>query len=189
MEKRFIIGYGTLLYKESLGDTIDTSTEEKKYRPVIVKGFKRLYNLLPNHYHPSFRLSKLPVEISAANILPEKGSSFNGLAFEVTAEELADLDKRESYYTRVESPAYDFFSGRKIGIGMVYLAPCSLEDVTSDAKYLPEWDDISYARTGAYRYGLEFGKMFDKTSYLADGQTLVVNYYKDYLKQLNLDKQ
>lgn len=188
MKEQLVIGYGTLLYEESLGDTIGNLTEQKKYRPVIVKGFKRLFNLLPLHYNPSFKFSKLPIEISAANLLPHQGSYFNGLAFKVSIDELSNLDKRENNYKRTEVPIYDFSSGKRIGMGMVYLAPDHHECVTKDKKYLPEWDDISYARTGAYRYGNEFGYMYDKTTFLADGKTLVVNYYKDYLKQLILDK-
>jgi len=188
MEKQYIIGYGTLLYKESLGDTIGNSTEQKKYLPVIVKDFKRLFNLLPIHYKPSFKRSKLPVEISAANLVPNQGSYFNGLAFQVSNEELSDLDKRESNYKRVEVPIYDFFTGNKIGMGMIYVAPNHHERVTNDNKYLPEWDDISYARTGAYRYGNKFGHIYDKTTFLVDGKTPVLKYYKDYLNQLNLDK-
>ena len=56
--------------------------------------------------------------------------------------------------------------------------------MTDDPAFLPDWIDIQWARTGAYRYGDAFGKMYDQTTFLADGKTLVFDRYKKYLDQL-----
>jgi len=179
-----IVGYGTLLYTESVGNTIGTSASGKTYAPVIVSGFKRLFNLLPSHYKPSFKISDLPVEKAAANIIPVVTNHFNGLAFEVSESELEEIDKRERHYDRIEVEIYAFGSEKFKGNAFVYAAKKSQLALTNDATYLPDWIDIQWARTGAYRYGEAFGKMYDQTTYLADGKTLVMERYKKYLDQL-----
>lgn len=183
-----IVGYGTLLYTESVGDTIGSGAGRKTYRPVIVKGFKRLFNLLPPHYKPSFKISDSPVEKAAANIVESNEAFFNGLAFEVTEDELKDIDKRERHYERVETVIYDFVSGKALGNAFVYVAREPEALITNDPSYLPDWVDISWARTGAYRHGEAFGMMYDSTTYLADGLSLVVTRYEKYLDQLILKK-
>jgi len=34
----FIVGYGTLLYTESVGDTIGANARKKEYKPVVIHG-------------------------------------------------------------------------------------------------------------------------------------------------------
>jgi hypothetical protein len=103
----YIIGYGTLLYTESVGDTIGSGAEKKGCQPVIIHGFKRLFNLLPSHYKPSYKISKMPVEKAAAIIIVAEDASFNGIAFEVNPDELKAIDRRESHYHSIETPMYD----------------------------------------------------------------------------------
>ena len=180
----YIVGYGTLLYTESVGDTLGSTAGRKLYLPVMIHGFKRLFNLLPSHYNPSFKISKMPVEKAAANIIVSAGSSFNGLAFEVNEAELAEIDRRESHYLRLETVMYDFVLAKPMGKAFVYAATEKKATLTDDASFLPDWEDISWARTGAYRHGKKFGNMYDRTTYLADSKTLVVERYNDYLDQL-----
>lgn len=180
----YIVGYGTLLYSNSIADTIGESARSKSYTPVIVKGFKRLFNLLPLHYKPSFRISDLPVERAAANVVACDGAYFNGLAFPVDEEELIELDKRESSYDRLEVKIYDFSSMKSIGDAFVYSANHLRATLTDDASFLPDWIDISWARTGAYSISHEFGVMYDQTTYLADSRTLVVDEYASNLDEL-----
>lgn len=184
----YIVGYGTLLYAESVGDTIGTNAKKKEYKPIVIYGFKRLFNLLPAHYKPSFKISKLPVEKAAANIIKKQGACVNGLAFKVSEAELNALDKREKHYNRIETTLFDFKSGSPIGMGYVYAADENRATLTSDPTFLPDWEDISWARTGAYSYGQEFGLMYDKTTFLADGITLVTQRYASCLDQLIIKK-
>ena len=183
-----IVGYGTLLYTESVGDTIGSAANEKVYKPVVIYGFKRLFDLLPTHYKPSFKISNLPVEKAAANVTEYPGARMNGLAFEVSKAELDALDQREKHYNRYETTLYDFKSGASIGTGLVYAANKNMATLTNDPAFLPDWEDISWARTGAYRHGPEFGRMYDQTTFLADGETLVVDRYANWLDELILDK-
>ena len=43
---------------------------------------------------------------------------------------------------------------------------------------MPNWRDIVYARTGAYRISEDFGDYYDQTTYLADGESLTVDNYR-----------
>lgn len=181
-EKVVIVGFGTLLLQESLGDTVGT---EKKFTPIIVKNYRRIFNLLPDHYEADNRLRTDGTEIGAANIEPAEGIQFNGLSFEANASDLENLDKRERYYKRSEVPYYDFETAEALGLCYVYESPLHARWLVRDNnKLLPLWRDIVYARVGAYRISKDFGKMYDATTYLADGKTLLVDYYKDYLKDL-----
>lgn len=181
-EKIIMVGFGTLLLQESLGDTIGTA---KKFRPIIVPNYRRLFNLLPDHYEADNRLRADNTEIGAANIEPAEGVQFNGLSFEADAKNLAQLDQRERYYKRSVVPHLDFETGEDLGMCHVYESPLEARWLRHDNdQLLPLWRDIVYARVGAYRISEAFGKMYDETTYLADGKTLLVDYYNDHLKAL-----
>jgi hypothetical protein len=183
-EKVVMVGFGTLLLQESLNDTV--SKEVKiNYTPVIVKNYRRLFNLLPDHYKADNRLRSDFTETGAHNIEPAKGFYFNGLSFDADAADLENLDKRERYYKRSEVPYFDFDTGKELGLCHVYESPLEARWIQRDInKLLPLWRDIVYARVGAYRISESFGKMYDETTYLADGYTLMVGFYKNYLDKL-----
>lgn len=185
-EKVILAGFGTLLLQESLGDTVGKDgSKTKKFTPIIIKNYQRLFNLLPDHYKAVNHLRQDETEIGAANIQPLEGACFNALCFETTAEELENLDKRERYYTRILVPYFDFETGAAMGHCHIYQSPLDARWLRGNIKeLLPLWRDIVYARVGAYRVSEAFGKMYDATTYLADGQTLMIDYYKDYLKEL-----
>lgn len=181
-DKVVIVGFGTLLLQESLGDTVGG---EKKFTPIIVKNYRRLFNLLPDHYEADNRLRTDNTEIGAANIEPAEGYEFNGLSFEANASDLESLDARERYYKRSEVPYFDFETGESLGTCHVYESPLDARWLRRNLKeLLPLWRDIVYARVGAYRISEAFGKMYDATTYLADGKTLMIDYYKDHLEAL-----
>lgn len=181
-----LVGYGTLLLQESLGDTVgQDGAGTKKFRPIIIKDYRRLFNLLPDHYEADNRLFQDNREKGAANIEPAEGFHFNGLCFDAYAKDLDDLDGRERYYKRSVVPHYDFKTGKALGECHVYESPLDARWLVHDnEKLLPLWRDIVYARVGAYRIGEDFGKMYDQTTYLADGKTLMIDYYKDHLEEL-----
>lgn len=182
-----IAGYGTLLLKESLGDTVSQeSAEEKEFIPVIIQGCKRVYNLIPDHYPAENRLGRGPIEKAAANTVFAEGHSFNAIAFKVQASELELLDKRERYYRRVSAPCFEFSSKKSLGDCYFYMSDPDARWIENDIdKLLPLWRDIVYARVGSYRISADFGKSYDATSWMADGQTRVVEYYKDHLAALS----
>jgi hypothetical protein len=83
---------------------------------------------------------------------------------------------------------FDFKTDEFMGHGFIYSAAINSKRVTKDIRFLPDWEDIAFARTGAYRNGHLFGQTYDNTTFLVDGVTRVIDYYKDYLEELDLDK-
>lgn len=178
-----LVGYGTLLSRQSVALTVDDSTlEELDPIPVIVNGYRRLFDIRPPHYEPSFRLSERPIEAGAMNVEPRSGASFNGLAFELSSSTLEAMDERESHYERVRIDIEAFRSRRELRTADVYSAPPSCELIRRDPQnLLPRWRDVVISRRAAYRISDEFGKTFDRTTYLADGETLVIERYREHL--------
>ncbi|MHC4777950.1 MAG: gamma-glutamylcyclotransferase family protein [Planctomycetota bacterium] len=186
MARNLIVGYGTLLWRESLGHTIGpVAATGRELIPVTVAGYRRLYNFAPEHYEPSGKLGAPGSENSAANVEKAKGCAFNGLAFEASDSEMGDLDRRERNYDRVRVPLAHFDTGEFIGEGFVYVFPATSESVVRDpARLLPRWLDFRYARRGAYSVSRAFGLAFDETTFLADGTTPAVSAFESRLEEL-----
>lgn len=181
-EITFLVGYGTLLHQGSLGNTIgQDSARSKRIVPVVVRDYRRLFNLRPTHYESSAKLSEAGIEDAAMNVEPAPGARFNALAFSVTPDELTDLDQRERYYSRHTRPLIEFDTGAPLGEGHFYVGdePYLERDTT---KLMPLWRDIVWARDGAYRVSKKFGEMYDATTYLADGRTRMIDVYRELLK-------
>lgn len=191
-----VVGYGTLLSRASLAATVGAAGEAKPFFPVVVNGFRRSFNLRPGHYEPSYHLTHEPLELGAMNVQPLEGYSFNGVAFSVSKGELEVLDEREKYYQRIEVqveafPDFVGFPVQEAGSvegaasargAFVYSAGPESPWVIDDPEMLrPHWRDLILAREGAYALGKPFGVMFDSTTYLAGGRTLVVDEYRDLL--------
>lgn len=182
-----VAGYGTLLLKESLGDTVSQENAgQKEFIPVFIKGYKRLFNLIPDHYPSENRIGQGPIEKAAANVEVAEDHSFNAVVFKVKSSELELLDKRERYYKRVSAPCFEFSSEKPLGECFFYMSEPDARWIETDvSKLLPLWRDIAYARVGAYLISKAFGKFYDATTWMADGKTLMVDFYKDYLDKLS----
>jgi len=179
-----LVGYGTLLHKGSLGRTIGRGQAgEKPMTPVIVRGYKRLFNLRPTHYENSHKLGGKPIENAAMNVEPCENGRLNGLAFPVTDEELESLDERERYYHREQTTVYAFDTHERIGRAHLYISePDALWIERDISKLMPLWRDIVWARNGSYGISESFGRVYDETTYLADGETPMIEVYRDLLK-------
>jgi cation transport regulator ChaC len=182
--QNLLVGYGTLLSQESTAKTVGPTASAKPFEPVIVPGFRRLFNLRPAHYRPSFHLSEEPIEVAAMNVMPWEDSSFNGLAFPVSRNDLEALDERERYYQRIRVPVLAFPNRESLGEAWVYSAPLGAPAVFEpDSGLRPQWEDLVMARAGAYAKGEDFGTMFDETTFLADGRTLAADAYRVHLPE------
>lgn len=181
----YLIGYGTLLLRGSLADSIgDQAARGKDMIPVVVRDYRRLFNVRPDHYVEitSNKLGVEGVENGALNVEAALGQEFNALAFPTTLDELEALDRRERYYRRVVVPMVGFGADTTVGPGHVYVAAPDSEWVQADiGKLMPLWRDVVWARTGAYEVGEEFGRSYDQTTYLGDGKSLVAEVYRDLL--------
>jgi len=175
----WILGFGTLLYQSSLKDTIGEEKNNIEYIPVVIKDYKRLFNVYAEHYEPSHKISDKNIEMGAANIKFAKGNKLNAVAFEATDHDVALLDKRERYYERIQVEAYHFDTGEMLSNAFVYCAKDSFSCIRNSIdELLPLWRDVDYARRGSYALGEAFGKLYDETTYLADSKTLMFDFYK-----------
>lgn len=176
-----LVGYGTLMSKASLAKTIGDSAYAKDPVPATIDGYRRLFNLEPPHYEPSFRLADRPIENGAMNVEEASEAAFNALLFRLTEEELAAVDERESEYRRVAVPVHGFSSGDYLCDAFLYTLEESGLITRDPEKLLPRWRDLVSTREEAYSVGDEFGEMFDRTTFLADGETPVMARYGDIL--------
>lgn len=152
MEHNFI-GYGSLLNEESLSETIS----KKKFLPVIVKGYKRIFNLKTREHKNA----------DVLNLKKSSSSFFNAVLFQVSDEELKKLSLREAEYNLEEVNYYDSLGGRKMGKGIVAID--FFVEIDSEKK-LPSKSYFIMCRSAAYKIGKEFGKIWDDTTYIADGE-------------------
>jgi hypothetical protein len=184
---RLVIGYGTLLLKASLSTSVgQRSAHGKSYVPVIVPGFRRLFNLRPEHYRSTAKLSTGGIECAALNVEPDPGCYLNAVAFEVSDEELEALDKRERNYSRITVQMLSFDDGQAFGQGDIYSAPLDSPFLIRDlSRLLPSWRDVVWARLGACQLGEKFGEDFDRTTYLGDGSTRMIDVYRPYLADVS----
>src|SRR3989344_3087912 len=77
---------------------------DKHFSPVIVKGYKRIFNLSGGGHHPSDYL----------NLKKSKNSRFNGVLFQLNDSDLLKIKRREPEYNLEETWAYDFLTGKKL---------------------------------------------------------------------------
>src|SRR4029079_19604550 len=109
--------------------------------------FRRLCNVRPTRYQPSFRLSSEPIEAGALNVEISPGDSINGLACAASTEKLALLDTRERYYERRRCTVHRFASPDPLGEAFIYLAPPDAVWIERDpARLLPRREDAIWPR-------------------------------------------
>ncbi len=200
-----IVGYGTLLSRASLARTVgEGAARRARFLPVRVRGYRRLFNLRPDHYEPSLHDSSEPIEAAAANLERREEAHFNGVLFTLDPLALDALHQRERYYDRVRVqvepvPSWDSPSEELESNGaeappdgflpteaLIYVGRPDTPWVepwlgAGPERLLPLWRDIVLARGAAYRIGPEFGEGYDATTYLADGSTLVAEWYGNAL--------
>ncbi|MBI5803714.1 gamma-glutamylcyclotransferase [Candidatus Pacearchaeota archaeon] len=162
--KYSFVGYGSLLSHKSLQETIPN----KKFKPVIVKGYKREFNLEDNKEKKDF-----------LNLVKNKKSYFNGVMFEVDDKELIRLKKREDFYNLEQTSAYDFKNKKKLGKCFVVID----NFVSLDHKgELPNKTYFIMCREAAYHISKDFGKLWDKTTFTSNGEKIEdwIKKSKDY---------
>ena len=179
-----LLGYGTLLDRASLVRTVGEPALERPLTPAVVPGYRRLFDVRPEDYEPSHRLSPRPIEAAALNIEPASGAWLNGVVVAVSGTDLEALDVREAGYRRIRVAVRSYPEGTPVGEAFTYLAPSDAPEICRDpSRLMPRWRDVLVARAGAYAVGKAFGEMFDRTTYLADGQTLMIEVYGPHLPE------
>ncbi len=166
MTKKFI-GYGSLMSHASLKKTI----KDKDFIPIIVKGYKRIFNV------------ELTTggKTNALNVIKNRKSEFNGVMFSINNEELKKIKKRENGYNFEIVKIYDFKTGKNIGKAMVStidLKDCDKKNQKPNKKY------FKLCRSAAYEISKEFGKTWDETTYTSEGKKVrEIKELPNYIKQ------
>lgn len=150
-----IIAYGSLICHSSLQRTVPA----KEFKQVIVKGYKRVFNL-------ATRYDDAP---NVLNIVKDPDHSFNGVMFQVNDEELKLLAKREAYYNIEVTDAFDFSSGEKIGQGFVFVDVYI--EIDKDGRN-PFKQYFVMCREAAYNLSKDFGKRWDETTFTSRGEKI-----------------
>lgn len=96
----YIFGYGSLIHPGSANTTLGRHTVPTPFPTATLTGYARCWSYATDR--PADGAAKGdPARGVALNIEPDTGAHCNGVLIAVTAEELARLDERETYYDRV----------------------------------------------------------------------------------------
>lgn len=151
--KYSFIGYGSLLDHTSLKSSI----KNKKFTPIIIKGYKRIFNFQTRKNKNS----------DVLNIIKSKKNFFNAVVFKVNEKELKELAKREAEYNLEEIEYYDISGKEKIGKGLISVDKFINIDKN---KKLPSKNYFILCRNAAYKIEKKFGEMWDETTFLANNK-------------------
>jgi len=150
-----MVGYGSLISHNSLKETINN----KHFKPVIIKGYKRIFDIY----------SKKNANSDVLNIKKSKNSKLNGVMFKVNDLELEKIKKREDWYSLKKVKAYDFESGKLLGECFIVIDYTIRID--KDNK-LPSKCYFILCREAAYHINKKFGNFWDKTTFTSDNETV-----------------
>lgn len=182
-----IVGYGTLMDKKSAEATV--GREIKDLTPVLVYGYRRIYNIEPKSYKPSQEMSRIPYncgkwyENSAANIIEDEKSQFNGLMFRLSRDEYVRICRREGAYYPEVTKVTVLGTGGNEKKAIVFVG--KHRRLSDRMNLLPKWNDIYLATRGAYSISRMFGKAFDATTFTVSGEK-VSDFYDRYFDMKGL---
>ncbi|MBR9699276.1 gamma-glutamylcyclotransferase [Candidatus Woesearchaeota archaeon] len=161
-----LIVYGSLMNSKEF-----SASSPKK---IMIKDWKRILNrnAMRSHWNPKGK------ESAVLNIMKSPGDSFNAICYDISDKEYEELRLREIEYHTITVPIYDYEARKHIGTSVIFVSneknnmgeKILLENISPIKKYL------EVCRRGAYSWGKEFGEMFDRTTFLADGTTSVKEY-------------
>lgn len=141
-----VVGYGSLMSHKSLRKTIS----DKHFKPVIVNGYKRIFDLAVSKKSDVLNLKRSP------------NSKFNGLMFKVNDKELKKIQKRENGYDFEVVYPYDFKTKKKLNKSLIVI-----DHHASDRfRRKPKKDYFIICREAAYQISKKFGEFWDNTTYI-----------------------
>ena len=138
----------------SLRETI----HNKHFIPAMIKGYKRIFNLIEEK------------NADILNLVKDKKERCNVVVFSIDEHELVELKKREDLYNLEEVKAFHFLTGQEIGKCLVvidYFLDLDRKGFSPDKKY------FQLCREAAYHVSKEFGKVWDETTYVSTGEKVV----------------
>jgi len=174
-----MVGYGSLLNPESAARTIVSESTQR--HPCLAFGCRRIYNYRMSDRALVERYDSSPDSPYRAalnvRLTDTLDDYINGILITLDASDVAALTKREYGYDLCPVAALDW-DNRENGdpyIAYVLVAP----DEASIKKYqkadptiLPQPGYVEICKSGAASISPEFLKVFNASTYLADGETL-----------------
>lgn len=177
--KVLVFGYGSLISRESAGRSVSAEAIATM-RPAVAFGVKRLFNYKAartDHWGPI----QDPKERAMLNLVPTWSylNWVNGVVMEVDAEDLANLVKRETGYDLVPLIIADWddvmaqHGDPNIRIAYSFVAASELRNhiIYTSTKYYPVRGYLHAIQDGAMDFGMHFRRVWNATTYLADGIT------------------
>lgn len=162
-----VVGYGSLESHESLKETI----KDKPFKQIIVKGYKRVFNLKEEK-------SKDP---DVLNLIKNKKSDFNGVLFKVNEKELKKIKEREDIYNIEETLCYNFNTNKKLSKCLIFIDKLIYID---NKNLLPNKEYFILCRKAAYKISKKFGEYWDNSTYTSSGEKISdwLKSHKEYNK-------
>lgn len=154
-----LIGYGSLVSHKSLKETC----EDKKFSPIIVKGYKRIFNI------------KTKLKKDILNLKKSKNNYFNAILFKVTEKELEKIKSREDIYNFEKIKYSGYTSKKRLGEAFASIDHIIAID---NHKNKPNKEYFILCREAAYQISKEFGELWDNTTFTSDNKK-VSNWIKD----------
>lgn len=150
-----VAAYGSLISHKSIRQTIP----DRHFTPVIVKGYKRVFNL--NLFKDNCH--------DVLNIVKSKNSQFNGVLFKVNKPELLTLKEREIEYNLEEVWAYDFLTHKKLCKCFIFVDPFLSLDKSN---HTPHKSYFILCREAAYHISKEFGNYWDRNTFTSNNKPI-----------------
>lgn len=175
-----LVGYGSLLNSYSALRTL--SIDKNAQLPVISFGVKRLYNYkTPQEVVQRHGECEDPFSTACLNavVTYKMENMINGLTFVLKAEEIEALRQREKGYDLIPVVSIPWHQpNEQIFIHYILSAPNEQRMgniwVSSDLKPILNYDKL--CRAGALSISEDFLEFFLKTTFLADGNTLIARH-------------
>jgi len=178
--KVYIFTYGSLLNKDSAKRSLSKDAMDT-YTPAIAFGVKRVFDRdVPKKFSEKWGPLSQNNETGMLNIVFDNdfGSIVNGALVEVDLKDLNGLISRETGYDLVSVPVVTWQDAKADGTPNVIIALTfhASENERDSKQYTskcinPVKGYALASKEGARQYGDEFVKLFEETTYLADGKT------------------
>jgi cation transport regulator ChaC len=151
----YYVAYGSLMDHRALTESIP----DRHFTPVVIKGWRRIFDVRDVR-------SKEPDVLNAEKL---RGHDFNAVLFQVSHSELRKLMKRETEYKLTRVKAHEFLTGKMLcGCFMVTDRGVGID--TTGLK--PNRSYFIECRRAAYHVSNEFGRYYDETTFISDGEKL-----------------
>ena len=182
--KILVFGYGSLMNKVSASRSMKPEAIESM-QTAIAFGVKRIFNYKATktahwgeNQHPKEKaMLNLTQTVNIASIA-------NGVTIEVDLEDFTRLVQREIGYDLVpilvmsEKDLKEKAADPEIRVAYTFTAASELRNHINytHTKYYPVRGYLHAVQAAAAQYGDEFARMWDETTYLADGTTSIVDW-------------